>query len=150
MELIIGGETEPSEELLNLMRKAASLVLKNEGIRTDDIEISVSIVGEESIKRLNFAYRGIDSVTDVLSFPQFDPEEEIPSEGEVSLGDVVICLERAKSQAIDFGHSEEREIVYLFTHSILHLVGYDHMDEEDKGKMRDAEEKVMEELSLER
>ena len=66
------------------------------------------------------------------------------------LGDVVICLEKAREQAEEFGHSEEREIVYLFVHSVFHLLGYDHMEDEEKAEMRSAEEKVMSFLELER
>ncbi len=71
-------------------------------------------------------------MTDVLSFPQFDDLNEIPEFGEICLGDVVICKDRALEQAEEFGHSFEREIIYLFTHSILHLLGYDHMEEDEK------------------
>ena len=68
----------------------------------------------------------------------------------ICLGDIVICENRAKEQAEEFGHSYEREIIYLFTHSVLHLLGYDHMDEEEKAEMREREEEVMTELKLKR
>ena len=90
-------------------------------------------------------------MTDVLSFPQFESLEEIKGkEGILCLGDVVICPEQALLQADEFGHSGERELVYLFTHSVLHLLGYDHEAEADKEKMRALEEKVMSKIGLTR
>ena len=111
-------------------------------------EISVTFVEAEEIRNLNREYRNTDKVTDVLSFPQFDDLNEIPEFGEICLGDVVICKDRAMEQAEEFGHSFEREIIYLFTHSILHLLGYDHMEEEEKKEMRQREEEVMEHLGI--
>ena len=124
----------------------------------EGVEISLSFVTAEEIHELNRQYRGVDSVTDVLSFPLledlnelYDTEEGSSEEDEpVALGDVVICLEQAEEQAEEFGHSREREIVYLFTHSVLHLLGYDHMEEEEKQEMRSREEEVMTELGLSR
>ena len=102
----------------------------------------------EEIRNLNREYRDTDKVTDVLSFPQFDDLNEIPEFGEICLGDVVICKDRALEQAEEFGHSFEREIIYLFTHSILHLLGYDHMEEDEKKEMRQREEEVMAHLGI--
>jgi len=132
------------------MTAAAAAVLSIENVRPDDIEISVSFVDMDEIRELNRNFRDIDKTTDVLSFPQFEDKMQIPDEGVVSLGDVVICTEQAMLQADDFGHSAEREIVYLFTHSLFHLLGYDHMNEMDKDEMRHAEEKVMAMTGLER
>ena len=114
------------------------------------IEVSVTFVEPEEIKELNAQYRGKDAVTDVLSFPQFDDWDDLPEEGEIALGDVVICMERAAEQAEEFGHSLEREVLYLFVHSIYHLLGYDHMEEDEKREMREKEEAVMAELGLTR
>lgn len=130
------------------MKKSAARCLELEGVDESRTEISVSFVEAEEIKRLNAEYRQVDSVTDVLSFPQFDDMSDIPEEGEICLGDVVICRQRAEEQAAEFGHSFEREIIYLFTHSILHLLGYDHMTDEDKSEMRAREEEVMEYLGI--
>lgn len=130
------------------MKKSAARCLELEGVDESRTEISVSFVEAEEIKRLNAEYRQVDSVTDVLSFPQFDDMSDIPEEGEICLGDVVICRQRAEEQAEEFGHSFEREIIYLFTHSILHLLGYDHMTDEDKSEMRAREEEVMEYLGI--
>ena len=155
MELIISGEALQTgklkaEELTELMEKAALIILEDEGIRPDEAEISVTFVDDEEIRTLNRDFRGIDRATDVLSFPQFEDANDIPDEGPAVLGDVVISLERAKAQAAEFGHSEEREAVYLFVHSILHLLGYDHMEEGEKAEMRAAEERTMKKLGLTR
>ncbi|MDO4778999.1 MAG: rRNA maturation RNase YbeY [Tissierellia bacterium] len=111
----------------------------------EDYEISISFVEEQEIRQLNRDYRGKDSVTDVLSFPIFE-RGEIPDFG--MLGDVIICTKRAKEQADEFGHSLDREIHYLITHSILHLLGYDHMEEDEKIEMRTLEKEVMKELGI--
>ena len=107
-------------------------------------------MSREEIKTLNNDFRGIDKVTDVLSFPQFEFAEDIPEGGTVLLGDVVICIEKAEEQAKEFGHSKEREILYLFTHSILHLLGYDHMQDDEKNIMRTLEEEIMETIGVPR
>ena len=137
-----------TEEILNTMEKAAKCCLELEGIDEERTEISVTFVEAEEIRELNRDYRDNDKVTDVLSFPQFDDLNDIPDFGEICLGDVVICKQRAQEQAEEFGHSFEREIIYLFTHSILHLLGYDHMEEEEKQEMRAREEEVMTHLGI--
>ncbi|MCQ2546408.1 MAG: rRNA maturation RNase YbeY [Clostridia bacterium] len=149
MNIIVNDETRISEELMDTLRKAASACT---GM---DVEISLSFVSLEEIHELNREYRGVDSPTDVLSFPMFDDLEELEAMqkqdmGEIPLGDVVICMDKIRQQAEEFGHSEERETAYLFTHSVLHLLGYDHMTEEDKKEMRAREEEVMAELDLAR
>lgn len=143
-----------SEELLATMRKAAEYAVKSENLLNLDeerCEISVTFVGLDEIHELNREYRGVDRPTDVLSFPQFeDLEEEAPEVGEICLGDVVICKDKAEEQAAEFGHSFERELVYLFTHSVLHLLGYDHMEDDEKAVMREREEEIMREIGLSR
>ena len=110
-------------------------------------EVAVAIVTEEKIRALNAKYRNVDSVTDVLSFPDGTAD---PETGVISLGDVVICAKRAYEQAQDFGHSFERELAYLTSHSVLHLLGYDHVDsEEDDRIMRRKQNEVMEKMGLE-
>ena len=99
---------------------------------------------------VNREYRGIDKVTDVLSFPQFENMGEMPSDGEICLGDVVICDEKVRQQAEEYGHSYDRELVYLFVHSLLHLAGYDHMEEDEKTIMRTKEEEIMQQVDLRR
>ncbi|MGI6204738.1 MAG: rRNA maturation RNase YbeY [Anaerovoracaceae bacterium] len=153
MILIFDGEREIDEKVLEDMERAADLCLEREGVRGDDAgstEVSVTFTDPQTIRRINSEYRGVDSVTDVLSFPQFGSGEEIPDGGYVSLGDVVICGRRAAEQAEEYGHSLERELVYLFVHSMCHLLGYDHMEAEEKAAMREAEEDIMRKLGLER
>lgn len=134
------------------MTEAAEYAVESENLLNLDkqrCELSVTFVGLDEIHELNREYRGVDRPTDVLSFPQFeDLEEEIPEVGEICLGDVVICREKAEEQAEEFGHSFERELVYLFTHSVLHLLGYDHMEEDEKKVMRQREEEIMEQIGL--
>ena len=136
------------ETILATMNKAAEYCLDLEQVDQERTEISVTFVEGEEIRNLNREYRDTDKVTDVLSFPQFDDLDEIPEFGEICLGDVVICKDRALEQAEEFGHSFEREIIYLFTHSILHLLGYDHMEEDEKKEMRQREEEVMAHLGI--
>lgn len=147
MNIIVNEENAVNSELMELLEKAASACIDM------DVEISLSFVSLEEIHRLNREYRGVDSPTDVLSFPMFDSMDELRqacsiSDTEVPLGDVVICMDRIAEQAQEFGHSQERETAYLFTHSVLHLLGYDHMEEEDKKAMRAREKEIMEQLGL--
>ncbi|MBQ1523760.1 MAG: rRNA maturation RNase YbeY [Firmicutes bacterium] len=150
MTIYFDEERRPGEETEELMNRAAMLCLENEEMETENVSLSVTIVGKDEIRVLNRDYRNVDSVTDVLSFPAYGDEEEISLEEgeELSLGDVVICEERAREQAEEYGHSFDRELIYLFTHSVLHLLGYDHMTDEDKAVMREKEEAVMSALGL--
>lgn len=140
------------EELLQKMTEAAEYAVESENLHNLDkkrCEISVTFVDLDEIHELNKQYRGVDKPTDVLSFPQFDDlEEEIPEVCEICLGDVVICEQKAREQAEEFGHSFERELVYLFTHSVLHLLGYDHMEDDEKKAMREREEEIMKQIGL--
>ena len=152
MELYFEEGQVVTEEILDKMIRAAEYAVESEdvfGLEPEHCEISVTFVQPDEIQSLNREYRGIDRVTDVLSFPQFaDLAEELPEVGEICLGDVVICKDRAEEQAKEFGHSFERELVYLFTHSVLHLLGYDHMEEDEKKVMRQREEEIMEQIGL--
>lgn len=150
MYIFFEDENLIDEEVLELMAKAGEITLIDQGVDPNRCELSVSFVDEDNIKALNKTYRNIDKVTDVLSFPQFERVEDFPKYGEICLGDVVICNEVAKKQAKTFGHSYKREIIYLFTHSILHLLGYDHMNSEDKSEMRKKEEEIMNSLNITR
>lgn len=119
--------------------------------------IGVSVVSEDEIREINKDFRGIDKVTDVLSFPQFENAEEIIEELEgdealvdIPVGDVVICLDQAERQSLEYGTTIRREVTYLFVHSILHLLGYDHMEDNDKTEMRKREELIMAALDITR
>ncbi len=130
------------------MEKALECILAAEGLEAGLAEVSLTVTGAEEIRELNRRYRDRDEATDVLSFPQFGAAAEIPADIPVLLGDVVINEERARAQSREYGHSFEREMVYLFTHSVLHLLGYDHMTEEDRTVMRKREEEIMEKVGL--
>lgn len=137
-----------AENMLAKMKEGAAFCVESEGIDPDRTEVSLTFVSGGEIRELNRDYRNVDRVTDVLSFPQYEDLNDIGPEGEIPLGDVVICVGRALEQAEEFGHSPQREIVYLFIHSICHLLGYDHMTEEDKKEMRAKEEEAMERIDL--
>lgn len=132
-----------TDEIKNLIEKSIVAVLKVENL-DENVEVSVSFVGDEEIRDLNRDYRGVDKSTDVLSFPM-DDEFIIVSR---ILGDVIINTRRVMEQAEELGHSNERELSYLTVHSILHLLGYDHMEDEDKKEMREREKLAMKELSI--
>ena len=148
MNIIVDGENLPKQAMLDKIEEAAKICLELEEVDSNLTEISLTFVDMEEIQQLNREYRDTDSVTDVLSFPQFESKDEFPKVGEIIMGDVVICTEKAMLQAEEFGHSPEREIIYLFTHSLLHLMGYDHMEEDEKRIMRQKEEAVMNRIDL--
>ncbi len=125
----------------------------------DALAAEILLVSEEEIRALNARERGVDAVTDVLSFPSMEGikdapilaeehGEELDEDGNVFLGSVVICEKRAREQAEEYGHSFERELWYLAVHGLLHCLGYDHMNEEEKREMREKEEYVMQKLDL--
>ena len=113
--------------------------VKGGGESGQAVELSVALVDDAHIQELNRTYRHLDEPTDVLSFPMNE---------EGLLGDVVINLERAEKQAADYGHSFQREVAFLLVHGILHLFGYDHETDEERGKMRDREEAILAGLGL--
>ncbi len=142
------------------IRTCITAALRVQGVNVP-CEINVLVTDDEGIRAINRASRKIDAPTDVLSFPMFRfvpgvlPESwdayRDPDTGTVPLGDMAISLERAKSQAKEYGHSLKREVGYLTVHSILHLLGYDHLDEgEMKKQMRAAEERILAEIELPR
>ena len=138
-------------KLKMLVRAAVLASLEYEGFAADT-EVSVSFVDNERIREINREFRQIDKPTDVLSFPLTDYGEHdytIADEPEQSLGDIVLSLERANEQAAEFGHSFEREVAFLTVHSMLHLLGYDHVnsDEED-AEMRRRQREILESMGL--
>lgn len=148
MNIIFSDERMPGESVIEQMTAAAELCVREEELDPDQVEISVTFVSTEEIQELNRIYRDKDQVTDVLSFPQYEDLEEVRNNEVICLGDVVICPEQALLQADEFGHSGERELVYLFVHSIFHLMGYDHIEEDDRMEMREQEEKIMKKIGL--
>ena len=139
--------------------KQIQLVIKNcfkeEKLDNLNIYISIILTTPQNIKLLNKKYRNIDKETDVLSFPMFE-KDEIDSIVEnrkkqfepETLGDIVISVDRVKQQALEFGHSFERELSYMIVHGFYHLMGYDHIKEEDKKIMRAKEEKILKSLNI--
>lgn len=117
------------------------LGLKHMNIK--DSYISVVIVDKDRIHEINKTYRNVDKVTDVISFA-FEDNEGITPDGLRILGEIYLCMDKAKEQAVEYGHSNKREICYLVIHGLLHLLGYDHENEEDKKKMRTKEEEILE------
>ena len=141
-----------------LIRRAITTALTAEGM-TLRCEVNVNVTDDAGIHEVNLTMRDVDRPTDVLSFPMFDlspgelPDEtdSDPATGLIPLGDMCLSMERVKAQAKEFGHSDRRELAYLVVHSVLHLLGYDHLDEgAEKAKMRAREEAIMENLGLTR
>ena len=127
-----------------LTRRAVNEALKYEEA-SHSCEVSITFVDCEEIRTLNRDYRNKDSVTDVLSFPTFDEDEDImPYDDEtIPLGDVIICYDRCLEQAEEFGHSVEREVAYLTIHSVLHLLGYDHMVADEEKEMTEKQDEII-------
>lgn len=150
MNLLLANDTNEDLDLEIIRQKALKTieeVLKVENFN-ENAEVSLSIVDKDTIYKLNKDYRNVDMETDVLSFPM--DEEAFDDEGNpiFLLGDIVICLDVARNQAAEFGHSLEREMMYLICHSTLHLLGYDHIEEDDRVKMRAKEKEVMKNLGV--
>lgn len=134
------------KELIDLLEKAVFACLSFEEWDTD-YEVSLSLVNNSEIRELNNMYRGKDNSTDVLSFPLVEENESF-NIGEKLLGDIVISVEKAAEQAEEYNHSFEREIGFLTVHSMFHLMGYDHQDENQTNDMRKKEEAVLTSLNL--
>ena len=150
MRIMYNDETAIGKDLMDKLYEAADICLDKDGIPSDRAEISLSIVSLDEIHELNRQYRNVDKPTDVLSFPMVEDFNEIDETEELLLGDVVICMDKVKEQAEEYGHSQERETVYLFVHSLCHLLGYDHMNDDERSEMRRREEEVMSLLGIER
>ena len=147
-----------NDSQIAFIRRAVRTALAAEGVDFP-CEVDVLVTGDEEIRELNREARQVDKATDVLSFPAFDlepgelpgPEDADPGTGLVPLGDMMISLEHVAAQAKEYGHSNRRELAYLAVHSVLHLLGYDHLDEGPmKARMREREEAIMSGLGLER
>lgn len=138
-------EVVVNETIRLLLENVVRECLMVEGVGTD-YEVSITFVDDKEIHRLNKMYRDVDNSTDVLSFPIYDEEDDVPYTP--LLGDIVISLATAKRQSEEFGHSVEREVAYLTAHSMFHLLGYDHLDEDEKMEMREKEKQAMKNLKL--
>ena len=136
-----------------LIEKVIRQAFIEEQIDNIKLYINIILTNPENIKKINKEYRNIDKETDVLSFPMFEKEEieEIKKHGkdiEEPLGDIVISIEKVEEQAKEYGHSFERELSYMLIHGFYHLMGYDHMEEEEKVQMRKKEEVVLNKLKI--
>lgn len=147
-----------NDSQIAFIRRAVRTALAAEGVDFP-CEVDVLVTGDEEIRELNREARQVDKATDVLSFPAFDlepgelpgPEDADPGTGLVPLGDMMISLEHVAAQAKEYGHSNRRELGYLVVHSVLHLLGYDHVDEGPmKAQMREREEAILGELGITR
>lgn len=157
VEFLLENETDRqvSEEQINELIKVCQTVLDMEEWDFD-AEISITFTDNENIREINRDYRNIDRATDVLSFPMLDFSEEIDFEleaedGKVMLGDIVISLERAEEQAQELNHSLRRELAFLVAHSMLHILGYDHVDDpEGERTMIEKQDSVLGKLGITR
>lgn len=146
-------DLEKNKEYEEVIKKVLEKCFYVEKMQNFKVYISITLTNPENIRNLNKKYRNIDKETDVLSFPMFE-KSEIPNlknlEFEETLGDIVISIERVRQQAIEYGHSFERELAYMVVHGFYHLMGYDHMEEDDKKKMRQKEDAVLNKLGITR
>ncbi|MBO5478392.1 MAG: rRNA maturation RNase YbeY [Clostridia bacterium] len=149
-------DIEEKKEYEELIKKVITKCFEEEKLLDTNLYISITLTNPENIQRTNKQYRNIDKETDVLSFPMFEKEEikQILSQKEHMvedvLGDIMISVERVKEQAREYEHSFERELAYMLVHGFYHLMGYDHIEEKDKEKMRSKEEKILQDLNITR
>ena len=153
---IIYEDVEPNEEYEKTIEQVLKECYKEEKLENSKLIITITLTTPSKIRKINNEYRQIDRATDVLSFPMFEKSEldkKIENNDflyEDILGDIIISVEKVKEQAKEYGHSFERELSYMVVHGFYHLMGYDHIEEADKKKMRPKEEKVLTELKIER
>lgn len=148
-------QIEENVEYENLINKVVDECFKTEGLDKLKLYISITLTVPEVIKEANKKYRNIDKATDVLSFPMFEKEELeelIKNNYDVEdvLGDLIISIPKVEEQATEYGHSFERELAYMVVHGFYHLMGYDHMEENDKKEMRQKEDEVLNKLGITR
>lgn len=156
------NKIEVTNEMEELLNNVVSFTLKEECVEVD-FEVSVILIDNEEIKKINNEFRDINRETDVLSFPMLEYpagkvfkevykveqyNEKNLDEGHLVLGDMALSLEKVMEQSKEYGHSFNRELAYLTVHSMLHLLGYDHMEEGEKNVMRSREEYILEKLSM--
>ena len=144
-------DIEENKGYETLIEKVLEECFNTENLEDFNVYISVTLTNPENIRRLNKEYRNIDKETDVLSFPMFEKNEILNLkyiEYEEALGDIIISVDRVKEQAEEYGHSFERELSYMIVHGFYHLMGEDHIKDEDKKVMREKEEKVLGKLNI--
>lgn len=149
-------DLEENKEYEEIIAKVVETCFKEEKLLDSKLILTITLTTPEHIKEINKEYRNIDRATDVLSFPMFEKDElqqKIEKNDflcEDVLGDIVISIEQVKKQAEEYGHSFARELSYMVVHGFYHLMGYDHIEEEDKKIMRPKEENVLEKLKITR
>mgnify|MGYP004640063977 FL=1 len=148
-------DIEENEKYEQKIVEVLNKCFEEEKLKKLNLYISVTLTTPKEIRKLNAEYRNIDKETDVLSFPMFEKSEideivkkQIKSPVEETIGDIVISIQRVQEQAVEYGHSFERELSYMLVHGFYHLMGYDHIEEEDKKRMRPKEEKILNELKI--
>ena len=149
-------DIEENKEYEKIIKKVVEQCFKEEGLLDSKLYISITLTNPENIRKINNEFRNIDRETDVLSFPMFEKQEldemikNKDFKHEDVLGDIVISIKRVEEQAEEYGHSFEREFSYMLVHGFYHLMGYDHIKEEDKQVMRPKEENVLNKLNIKR
>ena len=145
-------DVDETKEYDEIVGQVINKCFEEENLLNKKLYVNIVLTTAENIRNINREHRGIDKETDVLSFPMFEANEieNINPETEDVLGDVVISLEQIKKQAKEYGHTLERELAYMLVHSFYHLMGYDHMKEEDKKIMRAKEDIILEKLNIKR
>ena len=143
-------DIDENEEYIKLIQKVVNKCFEVENLQDSNLYISIILTNPKNIQEINKEHRNIDKPTDVLSFPMFEKNEleNANFENTEVLGDVIISIERVKEQAIEYGHGFDRELAYMVVHGFYHLMGYDHMIEEDKVVMRAKEENVLNKLEI--
>lgn len=143
-------ELEPNDKYNELINTVIEKCFEVENLQNTKLYINVILTIPSVIKEINNKYRSIDKETDVLSFPMFEKNEIREVKEEEVLGDIIISVDRVKEQAEEYGHSFERELSYMLVHGFYHLMGEDHIEEEDKKIMREKEENVLSKLGITR
>ncbi len=149
-------DLEANDKYEKIIKKVIEQCFKEEKIENSKLYISITLTNPEHIHKINKQYRNVDRETDVLSFPMFEKneiDEKIKNndfEHEDVLGDIVISIEKVEEQAQEYGHSFEREFAYMLVHGFYHLMGYDHIENDDKVVMRKKEEIVLNKLGITR
>lgn len=143
---------EENLEYEKTIEQVVQACFQEEKLNSKNLYINIILTTPANIKNINKQYRDIDKETDVLSFPMFEKDEiqKINTQIQEVLGDIIISIEKVKEQAVDYGHTFTRELAYMVVHGFYHLMGYDHMEEEDKKQMRSKEETILNKLEITR
>ncbi len=143
-------EIEKNEEYEELIKEITEQCFKEEKLDKTNLYLSITLSNEEYIHKINKEIRNVDKPTDVLSFPMFEKNEIPKTKTGIPdvLGDIIICIPIVKKQAIEYEHSFKRELAYMLVHGFYHLMGYDHIEEKDKQKMREKEENILSKLNI--